>query len=201
MTTAEIWMIRALVMASAAIIIFIFFVIARSFFAKKVQGHVYCIFWTREGNMYGKLLPVRENGRLILPARKSQRAKLFMISDMTTGTWNYPLGWPAWVQSKVKVTVYDEDCWEPVLNRTGKLLLDPQRLYNLDNQAWSAIGVDKGSDELKELAERQQGAKTSRAGGLSAFAWVMIIVVIIALVGLGYYVVQNIDTLKAAAGV
>jgi len=200
MTTAEIWMMRALVMFAATIVVFAFFAVARSYFAKKVQGHVYCIFWTREGNIYGKLIPIRENGVIILPARKKQRPKLFMISDMTTGTWDYPLGWPAWVQSKVKVTIYDEDCWEPLLNRTGKLLLDPQRLNNLYNQAWSAIGVEKGSDELKELAERRS-AKTARAGGLSTFAWIIIAAVIIGVVGLVYYVVQNLDTLKAAAGV
>ena len=199
MTGAEIWMMRLLVIFGAAIGVFFVLMFLRAKYARDVHGHVYCLFWSREGNLRWKRLPVSENGTIILPGKKKRRPKMFMVADHTTGTYDYPGGLPKFLQSKIKACVYDEDCWEPLLNRTGKLILDPQRLHNLYNQAWSAIGAEKGADELKER-EQMQG-KPARAGGMGAFKVIVIVLIIAGLCVGGYYLFTQIDFLKAATGV
>lgn len=199
MTGAEIWMMRLLVVSAAAIFLFFMVLFFRAKFARDVIGHIYCLLWSREGNLKWRRLPVGENGTIVLPGKNKRRPKMFMVADHTTGTYDYPGGWPKFIQSKIKATVFDEDCWEPLLNRSGKLILDPQRLHNLYNQAWSAIGAEKGSDELKER-ERMLG-KPARAGGGGALKTIVIVLIIAGICVGGYYLFTQIDFLKAAQGV
>ena len=126
--------------------------------------------------------------------------RTYMVGKIATYSMLYP-DVPKWLfflsilQCEFSKMVVDSESWEPISNRAGKLLLDPRRLDNVKRQDFTRLGVEMAQDELKE---RRKVA--GKSGGFS-FSTVIIILLVLAFVVGGYWVMQNMDMLKAATGV
>jgi len=152
--------------------------------------------WTnlvkREGDSFRVEAKEGKSGRKV--------GRTYMVGKVATYSMLYPEV-PKWLfflsilQCEFSKMICDTESWEPISNRTGKLLLDPRRLDNMKRQDFTRLGVEMAQDELKERRK-----VSGKSGGVS-FSTVMIIIMGIALVGGGYWVMQNFDMLKAATGV
>lgn len=156
------------------------------------------------GRGYIKMLPVEEGGKITLVKkegkgkRKKEVKKTFFISDLATYTilfpdvpkWLFPL---PFIQHEFSKAVFDEETWEPMTLRRGRLLGTPRRLANLFNLGFSEIGMMQAAEEKKERL-------ASKKSGLSLNTGAIIFLLAVLVIG-GYWVYQNLDVLKAATGV
>jgi len=194
MSDLELWLIRF-----AYIAFILFFIIGwlfylRSHYAKAVVGKVYCEFITKEGNGYARLLPI-ENGVIKVEPTKKKPGKVYFLRDVATYNVDFP---PvprifSIIQTKAKKCIIDEECAEVISNRSGKMALSPVLLYNLISERFT-----QQSMEASMRADKGEVPKK-----VSRFSWskVVWIILALALIAGGAWVVQNIDLLKAASGV
>jgi len=188
------WLIRATYIFGIIIFVFGYMFWLRNHNAKTVIGKVFCTFRTSEGNTYTKLIQV-EDGILSVKPKKDKKGKAYAIADIACSTIDYPPA-PrilAFIQTKCRWTVFDEDSAEPLLNRSSALILNPARLYNIINQRFTEIGVSQSREELEHKAKQQQH-------GLSTTAIILMLLGVAVIAG-GWYVMQNLESLKAATGI
>jgi hypothetical protein len=189
--------LRLVVVMFFVIAIMGYFIYQKSKNQKKVIGKVWGEFITKEGNSYHRLIPIQPGGRIEIKPRKDEKGKIFGLDAIGTYLADYPPGKWAFVQTKVKKAIFDEESMEPLSNRSGILTISPIRLFNLVNERFSSLGVAFSQDEA-EKAALAGGKKKSGGGGNMMY-------IILALLGVGmggliYYVVTNLDKVKAAVG-
>lgn len=175
------------------IFIFMWLMFLRARYAKLVIGRVLCEFITSEGNGYIKLLKVDE-GQLIIPPKGVKQGRQYPIADIATYTVDYPAvpRFLSIIQTKVKKAVFDEDCWEPLSNRSGKLLLSPKRLYNVVNERFTQVGIEKSYSE----SEGGKIIKNTFSLKPGTMMYIVIGILAIGLIILGIYVMKNFNMLS-----
>jgi len=160
---------------------------------KAVVGKVLCEFITEEGNSFTRLLPEDENGLITLPAKGDAPERKYAVSRLSTFTSDYPAGKWSFVQAKVRKALLDMNSFEPLSNRSHELVLNPVRLANIVNQAYSSVGV--------EQSEKEQGhAPKGKAGG-NTVLYIILGVIGVAVIGLAIFVFTKWGSISAALGV
>jgi len=194
MTEMEQGLVNATYILGIIVFLFIWLFFMRIYYARKVVGRVLCGFITKEGNMEWQLLPV-VSGLITMPATKKTEERKYAVANIATFLTDYPPApkWMSFIQIKAKGAIFDKESWEPISNRCGRLLLSPVRLANVINQGFSQLGLEQAREEQSEKE------KATKKG--IPWVTVLLVILILALVVVGYYVSQNMDVFKAAMGV
>ena len=194
MTTLETWLVNLMYIFIIITFICGWLFYLRAHYAKAVIGKVLCEFITKEGNSYSKLLP-SEEGIIDVKPKGKRKGRSFVVADIATYLIDYPSAprFLSMIQTKVKKAVFDEDSWEPLTNRRGKLLLSPMRLYSVRNERFSQLGVEQAREETE--------ARRMALGGRNTLLYILIGAVILAIVIGGYFIVQNFDAIKGGLGI
>ena len=186
LASVDMWLIRVVYIFGIIIAIFVWMAFMKRYYAKQVIGRIFAEFITAEGNGYTKLL-ICDGDKIIIPPKGDKPGRQFAVADVATHLVDYPAvpKMFSFIQTKAKKAIFFEECWEPISNRSGKLLLSPRRLYNLLNERFSQIGVEQA---------REEGASKPQSKSYN-IPWKIIIILalILAAVAIGYFVVQNVD--------
>jgi len=195
MDESTLWLIRVAYIGGLCFLFMMWLFWLRGHYAKKVIGKVQVEHFTTEGHGYTELVPVIGD-LIVIPPTKKRPGRIYAVDKVATVLVDYP-SVPkilSFISTKVKKIVVDDECWEPISNRSGKLLLPPVRLYNLVNEKFSQLGTERA---LREgLGEKGVASR----GGIP-WSWIIIGLLVVAMLAGGYWMVQNLDMLKAATGV
>jgi len=198
--------IQAITALSCLVFILFWLMWLKRSFQRRVIGQLLCEFITKEGNGYEVLYPV-EHGTVEIPLKEvkkgRQKGKCFLVDRLATFIVDYPANWPGFLQAKAKKAVFFEGSLIPLSIPAGqaKNILSPEFLYNLKNEMFTEIAVATSRDlkTLQDQLEKQPKPST-------LYIWLGVI--ILAIVGLGFYMYSNIgeiqegiEVLRAAAGV
>jgi hypothetical protein len=168
----------------------------RSKWAKTAVDHLR-VFWQPPAGYATWQWMKLEDGRLKLPEKFGVKRREFSISELSTRPIKYPFGFPSFLQITAHSIVLDTESYEPISNRSGLLTLSPLRLANIFNT--DVIS----STNQKMINTDEKASMPVKKGGIPTLVWIIIIVLLVALVGVGVYYAMNgqIEELKAGLGV
>ena len=195
METLNTWLINVTYICIILVVLCGWLFYLRAHYAKAVVGKVLGEFITPEGNGYSKLLPVAE-GMITMPPKGKKKGKSYAVADIATYQVDYP-SVPrllSIISTKVKKAVFDEESWEPLTNRKGRLLLSPVRLYNLHNEKFSQTGMEQSREEFEGTRKKSSGTNIN-------WTLIAIIVGIIVACVAAFLMIQNLDVIKTGMGI
>lgn len=188
--------IKIMVCMGMGICILFYIMYIRSKYIKQSIGNLLCLFVPKAGKGYWRLLPI-QGDTVTLPPTREKKGRSYMMSDLARVPLDFPINRPRWLQTTIDGAVFDADSYEPMTNRSSKLLLSPERLYNLVNERFTNIGVEQAFEE-----QESRGKVPQRKG--TRWSTVIIILLVMVLLGLGFWaftMMNDMEALKAAAGV
>lgn len=181
------------------LMVVIFLFVLKGRYSKLCKNYLLCEFWPIDGNVFSKWIPI-VNGMITLEKKIKGRkySRTYSIAQVGTGKINYPPvpWWLSIVQSSASKAIFDEETWEPISNRRGKLLLPPRRLFSIVNERFSELGV---ANAKAEIESRKSVVSQSF---FSKWGWLIILGIIALAAAGGYYYIMNYqETLKAGLGI
>ena len=130
---------------------------------------------------------------ITLPSKANVPERKFPVSRLATYTAAYPPGKWAFVQASVRKALFDMNCYEPLSNRSHELILNPIRLANLVNQAFSSVGV--------EQSEKEQGKPTKSKSGGSTTLYVIVGMIALAVIAIAIFIFSKWSVISAGLGI
>lgn len=191
MSDLELKLLQLFVVLIGFFFVLVWFIFQKVKNQKAVLGKVYTEVITEEGNSFMKLAPVDENGLVVLTINKIERR--YAISKDSTYMAAYPAGKWSFVQANVRKVLIDINSFEPLSNRSHELVLNPIRLANLVNQAFSSVGV--------EQSEKEMGGHPKSKGGSNTTMYIILGIVAIAVIGLAVFMFTKWGVISAALGI
>jgi hypothetical protein len=176
----------------------IFSFVKRNQYLKEVQGKIKCVFFPQAGATYNKIVDVQLSGHEIAAPREHHLPRYYFNKE---NTWNtkYPespfLGL-GYLQVQIATVWYYEDNPEPI---TSQALMEPQvatssMIFASIDSAFALV-VHELDAELQKTKKQLLDALSSKLNKTVVYA--LFIVIIVALMFIGYKIFADSSTLKA----
>jgi hypothetical protein len=167
----------------------------RSKWAKVAADSLRVMWWPPAGYTFFEWIKIVE-GKLALPEKFGVKRREFNLSELSIKPIKYPIGWPSALQVTAHTAVFDTESYEPLSNRAGMLTLTPYRLANIFNtDVITGTNQKMINEETKPMDKHQKG--------IPVLVWIIIVVLVAGLIGVGVYMAMNgqITDIKAGLGV
>jgi len=190
-TEIRVWAIFAVIFA-----LMVYFVYLKWKYTRDARGNVLALIRNKAGRWRFEKLRIEDGMVELPPKREGEAGKTYTVDSESAPDIDYPINKVSFVQTTIPLVVFNEENFDPISNVSGRPVLPPKLLYIMRHEDWSAHGI-RFSHEIQETV----GGGPSRKKTTWSMGTIISIVVIVILIGVAVWGYQEIQSLRAAAGV